>query len=185
MEAATFGRLDQMLSVIVQGEGPGRAATQPKPIFFETEKITVGKNPGKVVADETGNIYTIARGDYGQTPSKLVKISNNQVETIYPWEISGISSFNNNFILIENGGSNSTIQLFDPISESITSENFIETSSFTTLYNIQYIPEIDKVFVFDANGYTESGQVYEYNASGQYVTEYDCTIIPKKLIYHD
>ena len=52
----------------------------------EVTKITVGKNPGAVITDNSGEVYVIARGDYASIPSRLKRvdpISNTLVGVFY------------------------------------------------------------------------------------------------------
>jgi YVTN family beta-propeller protein len=157
--------------------------------FQEIEKITVGKNPGSVSVDEQGDIYVIARGNYGSIPSRMVKIDaiNNIVSQTFTFNASNIEQMNDHFLVSFYNYSNQTseIRLFNTFTESIVSNSFISTSEITTLYGVFYNSISDKIFCLDAMNYTNSGYVRQYNSSGIYEKSYHVGLNPSKVIFYE
>jgi hypothetical protein len=155
----------------------------------ETEKITVGKNPGSILTDSKGDVYVIARGDYSSIPSRMIRINSvsDIVETIFPFEISGMEKMEDNLVLTykSNGSSLSKIGIFDPIKEVFSTPELISSTNFTTLYGVQYRASNNKIYCFDAMSYTNSGYVKVFSASGIFETSYHVGLNPSKLIFYE
>lgn len=152
----------------------------------ELQRIVVGKNPGAVCADHQGDIYVISRGNYSSIPSRMHRINTttDTKENSFSFDAGGISRMNN-YLLIsyyDQATSNSSIALFDASSEQMVQTNYISTSSMVTLYGVNYATETDKIYCCDANGYTNTGFVHVYNASGQFERTYNVGLNPSKVL---
>jgi YVTN family beta-propeller protein len=138
--------------------------------FQEIQKITVGKNPGTVVTDSGGDIYVISRGNYSTIPSRMVKINSqtDEVETTFSFDASGIEKMGENLLISYYNYSNSTsnIALFDALSEIIVNPTLIDDSQLTTLFGVEYRSSNNKIYCLDAMGYTNTGYVRVFSASG-------------------
>ncbi len=155
----------------------------------EVTKITVGKNPGDIETDSQGDVYVIARGNYSNIPSRMVKINaqTDQVVTTFPFDAGGIEPMGDNFLIsyYNNSTSVSNIALFDAVAETMTNASFIGNAQFTTLYGVQYRPSNQKIYCFDAMNYTNTGYVRIFSSSGTYESSYHVGLNPKKIIFYE
>ncbi len=156
---------------------------------MELEKLTVGINPGSVIRDQAGDVYVISRGDYGAIPSRLYRIDTQQDSVVanFNFDVTSICSFEDNFLIANQDMSSgsSSIGLFDPASESMVNPNYINTTSVSTLYAIQYNPNDQRIYVCDALNYTNTGYVKSFSNTGTYLTEYHVGLIPTKMIFYE
>lgn len=155
----------------------------------ELKKIVVGKNPGSIVTDSNEDVYVIARGNYSTIPSRMIRINSttDSVENRFSFDASGIEKMGSNLLINYHNYSNSTssIALFDAVSETIIEPNFIDITLFTTLMGIHYQPSTNKIYCFDAMGYTNTGYVRVFSSSGSYLTSYHVGLNPSKLLFYD
>jgi YVTN family beta-propeller protein len=152
----------------------------------EVQKITVGKNPGPLSADNVGNIFVIARGNYSTIPSRLVKIEQgtNQTTT-YSFNASNLSKMNDNFLVHSQAGSTSSVKLFNPSSGTIEHENYLDLVNVQTLFNIQYDPTRNQIYCFDAMNYSNSGYVRVFSSNGNYLKSYHVGLNPAKALIYE
>ncbi len=153
----------------------------------ELLKITIGNNPGGLEIDHLGNIYAIARGNYGSIPSRMVKIDpiTNTVVTTYPFDVSSATRMNEKLLLHCVTSSVASIKLFNPITGSIESSSYIDVSGFTTLYNIQFDSNRNQIYCFDAMSYTNTGYIRCYSASGSFLKNIHVGLNPSKALIYD
>lgn len=152
----------------------------------ELGRITVGKNPGMLIADDAGFVYVIARGNYGSIPSRMVRVDLNSFTsyTPYAFDVSAVYPFKDHFIVHAYNYTShaSVVSLFDPVSQAIVSTNFIDASQFTTLYGVFYSTKTDRIYCTDAMNYTNSGYIKQFNSLGQYETSYHVGLNPNKML---
>ena len=158
--------------------------------LLEDKKIVVGKNPGSIVADNQGDMYVIARGNYGSTPSRMVKINtvNDSVESHFSFNASGIEKMNDDFLIsyFDYSTNQSTIALFNTISEQITNANFISTTSIiTTLFGVKYNSYQNKIYCLDGMGYSSTGYVRVFSSHGAYEKSYHVGLNPNSIVFYD
>ncbi|MCF8415895.1 MAG: hypothetical protein K9G40_06605 [Crocinitomicaceae bacterium] len=157
--------------------------------YQEIQKITVGKNPGSVIVDQEGDVYVIARGNYGSNPSRMVRInaSSLAVEEQFPFDALGFSHMNDNFLITFYNYStqSSSVRLFDPLNETLLNSNFINTSDIQTLYGVSYNPYNDKIYCLDAMNFTNTGYVRRYSSQGVYETSYHVGLNPSKILFYE
>lgn len=155
----------------------------------EINKIVVGKNPGAVLADNSGEIYVITRGNYSTIPSRLHRIDpqNETVIEDFTFDIAGMTRMNDQFIFTSTNFSNSNqaIGLFNPQSETVSTSSFIDLSTITTLYGVQYIPQIDAIVCFDAKNYTQTGEVHVFNSNGTFLYKFAAGLNPSSILYYE
>lgn len=153
----------------------------------ELQKIKVGMNPGGVITDSQGDVYVIIRGDFAGVPSRMVRIDtqNDVLAETFTFDATEIYPMNNQFLVSFFNYSNETssIALFDPLTETLTSSNYISTAGITTLYGMKYNPTKNTIFILDAMNYTNSGYVREYSTSGVELTNYNVGLNPTKIIF--
>lgn len=153
----------------------------------EIKKITVGMNPGGVITDSQGDIYAIIRGDYAGVPSRMVRI-NTQTDVLaetFPFDASGLYPMNDQFLLsfYNYSTDESSIGLFDPMTEALVSSNYISTAGITTLYGMKYNPSKNTIFILDGMNYTNTGYVREYSTTGVELKNYHVGLNPSKIIF--
>ncbi|MDC3253110.1 hypothetical protein OAU25_02575 [Crocinitomicaceae bacterium] len=167
----SFPNLDSTVSVI--------------DLFSETEmmKLTVGLNPGAVVSDSQGDVYVISRGDYGQVPSRMIRINTSslQVEETFSFDAIGIAPMDASFLIYDN----SSIGIFDPNTEQMTQVNNFDLSNVTTLYGVSYNPFDGFVYVSDAMNYTNTGYLRSYTMAGEYQSSFSVGLNPSKVVFYD
>ncbi len=155
----------------------------------EITRITVGKNPGSVQTDPSGEVYVITRGDYASIPSRMHRINPNTHAVVqsFPFDASGISPFNNRFLISYhdfNSGDNK-IALFDPAAETIVNPAYISTSGIQTLYGIYYSSLTNKIYCMDAKNYTVTGQIHVFSNTGTFETSYNVGLNPCKILIYE
>lgn len=152
-------------------------------------KITVGKNPGRMITDNEGDIYVITRGNYGSIPARMVRINTqtDAKEEIFGFDALGIEKMNNHFLVTYFNYNNhqSVIRLFDPESEQLISDQFINASEVETLYGLKYDPIHNKIYCFDAMGFTNSGYLRRYSSTGTYETSFQVGLNPNNIIFYE
>lgn len=155
--------------------------------LMELQKITVGKNPGALEIDLSGNVYVITRGDYSSLPSRMHKINpiNLSVEQSFPFDASGITVFESNFLISYYDFNTSTNQLslFNPLTESVEQVNFMDLSHIETLYGVYFSAQKQQIFVLDANGFTNTGFVRVYSKTGEHITDYKVGLNPNSILF--
>lgn len=155
----------------------------------EIKKITVGKNPGTVVTDSQGDVYVITRGNYSTIPSRMVRINSltDLVETTFSFDASGIEKMGDNLLIsyYNYSTSISNVALFNAFSETISNPSFIDNSYFTTLYGVQYRSSNNKIYCFDAMGYSATGYVRVFSGSGVYETSYHVGLNPNNIVFYE
>lgn len=155
----------------------------------EITRITIGKNPGGVNVDQNGDVYAIARGNYGSIPSRMVRINsiNNTLEQTFTFDASGMERMNEYFLIsfYNYSTESSEIRLFNTETESVENNSFINTSNITTLYGVHYNPGNSKIYCSDAMGFTNSGYIRQFSSSGAYEKSYHVGLNPSKIIFYE
>lgn len=149
----------------------------------EITRITVGNNPGGVIADAQGDIYVIARGNYGSIPSRMKRINTttDQLVESFSFDVNGFAAFGSKMLVY----SSNQIHAFDPVLEAIESSNFVDLTGVTTLYGVAYNDKDSYIYVTDAMNYTNTGYVRKYTTSGSFVTSYHVGLNPSKILFYD
>lgn len=153
----------------------------------EIGRIEVGKNPGSIVTDHQGDVYVIARGNYSNIPSRMKKInvSTLSVENSFTFEASGISRMDNKLLISYSSSGTSHVALFNAGTDVIENTSFIDLSNVQTLYNIIYRPSNQQIYILDAMGYTNTGYVRTFSASGNYITSYHVGLNPNSILFYE
>ena len=155
----------------------------------EIQKINVGLNPGRCITDDEGDVYVIARGDYAGIGSKMVRINtvSDHVAGSFELDVSGITKMNDKFLMsyYDFSSGQSSLGLFDPVSDVIVNYSYIDVSGFTTLYGVGFNPYTNTLFISDAMGFTNSGYVYEYSSLGTQMSSYHVGLNPSKFLFYE
>jgi YVTN family beta-propeller protein len=155
----------------------------------ETERITVGLNPGGVTVDDEGDIYVIRRGNYGSIPSRLVRIDgqdHNVIETL-PFDATSLAVMGQKFLVsyFNFSTSQSSVGLFNPLTETMESPDFIDLSQVSTLYGVHYHAGSNRIYCLDAMSFTNSGYVRVFSTAGNYLASYHVGLNPSKIVFYE
>jgi YVTN family beta-propeller protein len=158
--------------------------------FTELKKITVGVNPGKILADNEGDVYVVSRGDYGANPTKLQRINSFNDELVESFnDIQALNfSIRNDTAYIYSFDyitQTSQIKVFDCISEKLISENFItDDTKLTTPFGIDINPANGDIYITDSKSYTVWGDVLCFDKTGKLKFKLrDIGLNPKKILF--
>jgi len=153
----------------------------------ELQKIKVGMNPGGVITDSQGDVYVIIRGNYAGIPSRMVRIDtqNDVLAETFSFDASAIYPMNDQFLIsfYNYTTETSTVGLFNPQTETLTSSNYISTAGITTFYGMKYNLTKNTIFILDAMNYTNSGYVREFSTIGVELNNYHVGLNPTKIIF--
>ena len=140
--------------------------------FKESSKLTVGPNPGKIVAGPDETVYVATRGeDVEAGDYNFVKIdcrtnkvtqSNEKVQNFaIDGEIAYLYNYNYNT-------QTSSIKMFNLKTEETIRENFITDGTvIKTPYGININPYSNNVYITEARDYTTYGDLLCFNQQGQ------------------
>jgi hypothetical protein len=152
-------------------------------------KITVGKNPGKIITDSEGDVYVITRGNYGSIPARMVRINSisDTKEETFSFDALGIEKMNDYFLITyyDYNSQQSAIRLFDPSTELLLEDPFFHADEVQTLYGIKYDPYRNKIYCLDAQGFTNSGYLRRYSASGVFEASFHLGLNPNNVIFYE
>lgn len=141
--------------------------------FTEVKKIIVGMNPGRLHADNQGDVYVVSRGNNGENPYVFQRI--NTVTDDLAQSFIDIQALNfnihNDTAYIYNYDFNkqsSWVKVFDCKTEKLISENFItDGTEPDTPYGIDINPVNGDVYLTDSKSYTVLGDVLCFNKQGK------------------
>lgn len=152
----------------------------------ERKRITVGKNPGNIIATKNDKVYVVTRGNYTTLPPKLHQINTQTLEKEMTYDIQAthLVDFSSSEMIIGLQTNNGVIKVakFNFNSEQVTNQDFISTDDFGILHNMQYSPESKRFFLMDADNYTNSGKIKIYNQNGDFIRSYQVGLNPTKLL---
>ncbi len=156
--------------------------------FTETKKIVVGLDPVKMAADDNGNVFVVANGNYADILPKLVQIDAN-AETVK-------KSIDSNVYLIRVSGdrlyatpgygADQKIIVFNTGDLSVAQSNFItDGTSIATMYGLNIDDETGDVYITDAKDYTSPGEVFCFDKTGVKKFSFSTTpgISPDKVVF--
>jgi hypothetical protein len=151
---------------------------------IELQRIVVGKNPGliKVIGDYA---FIHVRGNYGSVPSKFLRIdlNNLSVSEEIPLNIINFEKMGSELLLAYLENNEPKIGTFDPVSKTFTNPNLISLSGIETLYNMQYNPVNQHIYLVDAKGFTFTGSILEYNSNGTYIRQFNAGLNPNSILF--
>jgi hypothetical protein len=157
--------------------------------FSETNRITIGRNPGSIVHLD-GNIYAVSRGDYVSIPSKLVKI-NAQTKTVTLSQEKNLSSLHVFREKLYATGyffesSSSALHELNPLDFTELSTNLIENLSIQTLYGFEHMEVFgQEVFAFlDARQFIHQGKVIVTDGAFNQLFTFSVGLNPSKIIFN-
>jgi YVTN family beta-propeller protein len=158
--------------------------------FTEIKKITVGVNPGKILADSEGDVYVISRGDYGANPTKLQRINSSTDVLVESFDdIQALNfSIRNDTAYIYNfdySTQTSQIKVFNCKTEQLISDTFItDDTKLTTPFGIDINPANGDIYITDSKSYTVWGDVLCFDRAGKLKFKLrDIGLNPKKILF--
>lgn len=155
--------------------------------FTVQDTFVVGKNPGRVVAHESGNVYVVKRGDYGADPSELVRINTNNGEVTNTGILAnGIYCFENEMLItyLDVSSQNPAIASFDLNSNSIVENNIIDGSQIQALYGASRLSD-GGIVCMDAMGYTNTGYLRFFSSNGDLIKSVNVGLNPNNIIFYE
>lgn len=158
------------------------------PSFTETNRINVGYNPGKILADDQGDVYLVRRGNYGGIVPRLIRINSatEMVEdSLDGYQIGAMEYENNQLFFSYDSGSGTKIGILNTSSETVSNSDWTDISQITTLYGIKVDPNRQKIYLMDANNYSASGDVFVFDMNGNYENKYGVGYLPSSIVILD
>jgi YVTN family beta-propeller protein len=140
----------------------------------EIKKISVTLNPYVIVPDKYGDLYVVSRGNYGDIKMCLQIIDTKTDELKYTFpdlEVLNLAIHGDTAYVYHNdytSGSESGIKLIDVKNEIEISANFItDGTKIETVYGIAVESLTGDVFISDAKGFINTGEVLCFDKSGR------------------
>jgi len=159
--------------------------------FKEIKRITVGDNPGKIQADNRGNVYVVVRDNPNENKSRFVRIDtrNDEVSKVFPMNILNFA-IDDDFAYLysyNHQTKSSAIKVFNLITETVEVENFIaDGTRIQTPFGIAVNPYSKNVYITDAYDYKVKGDVLCFSPDGQLQFRIDNVgINPNTVVFSD
>ena len=170
-------------------EGDSTISVFQLPQLTEISRITVGRNPGKMVFDNAGNLFVVARGNYTTIPPKLVKVDLNSLEIMSSntMDVGGVVFANGKLFVSHYNSSQGTSKLMtvNPNTMMVEQENSIGHLGIQTLFGMQHLQILgqDVLVLSDAKQYIHQGKVIVIDLSGNLLFDYTSGLNPNKTIF--
>ncbi len=159
-----------------------------------TSQIAVGMNPGPLCADNQGNVYVVARGNYGDIAPAVWKIHTNDA-AFYFCEGSDVAC-NGSTLYVLNNYTNwyanpvvsiLTYAAYDVADGSCITDKLLEGQPQPEAPTfIRVNPRDGNVYVgsnASSNDYTSPGYLYRYDVDGKFVAKYNAGVAPCSIIF--
>lgn len=157
--------------------------------FSETRKINVGTNPGKILADDYGNVYVAVRGTIVNGNYKLVKIDT-QTDQVGATIDEAVINFavGKDYLYMYNynySTKSSWVKVYSIPEERTEREQFITDGTVVdTPYGIDVNPYSGNVYITDAYDYQVKGDVLCFNPQGKLIFKLaDVGLNPNKTVF--
>jgi len=156
----------------------------------EVKRIDVGMNPYSIVPDGYGDLYVVSRGNYGDVKSSLKVIDSNtdEVKHTFPniealsLSVEGDTAYV--YYYDYTTGSGSHIMLIDVKNEAVLSTSFIaDGTTITTAFGIAVDRENGDVFISDAKGFVNTGEVVCFDQYGYKKYSFTAGLNPGKMVF--
>ncbi len=136
-------------------------------------RIRVGLNPRRIAADNAGNLYVVASGNYSSVPAKIVKISAASESVLFSADTAvNTIAWHNNKLYVTNDfaytGLSSKVRVLSPADFHNLSGSFITDGTvIQTPYGLDVNEENNDIYITDARDYTSSGMVFCFDQTGK------------------
>ena len=162
--------------------------------FKEEKKIAVAINLLNMAMDRQGNIYVGSRGDYGDTPSDIFIIDDqDHVSAPLGVPVNNMTISGDSLYVISNPWSNynqdyasSGYTIINTATQKVVSQSFITDGTdaqITLPYGIAVNPETKEILVTDAGNYVEPGQLYCFSPEGKFKWKIQTGDIPAHFAF--
>lgn len=135
----------------------------------QIKSIKVGYSPGRIVADNKGNIFVSTMGNYADIKPTIVKASVNSgaLEKVIEGSFGKLLLYNNQ--LFCTGGYNgfAGVRIYNPDNMELINKNFTSGTNITMPYGINIDEENGDVYVTDAIDNSVSGKVFAFDKTGK------------------
>jgi DNA-binding beta-propeller fold protein YncE len=156
--------------------------------FAELKKIAVGTNPYTLMPDLYGDVYVITRGNYGDEPYRLHRISTTNDELVQTLDITALSFtvagdyaylYDYSYSTFE-----AAVKVLDTRTEQLTSEQFIADGTPVAIPNgIAADPVNGNVYIADAVDYSgNTGQLLCFSPQGALRWKMGVGITPRCVV---
>lgn len=151
--------------------------------LIETIKTRI--NSTQLMVDSQNEIYLFSIGNYGSIEPALLRIdaTNHAVISESIWSASAITQVEDWIYYYD--ASLQKIKRYDMLTEVFDASEIIDCNSYETFSGMQFIPELNLLFCFDANGYVNASTVRAYSPAGVFQYEFTAELNTKKMIYND
>lgn len=156
----------------------------------EIKRITVGMNPYKIVADDYGDLYVVSRGNYSNVKMclQIIDSQTDQLKYTFP-DLEALNlTINNDTAYVYYydfiSGSGSKIMILDVKNETLIRSNFITDGTFIeTAYAIAVNKSNGDVFITDAKGFVNTGQVFCFDKHGKKKYAFSAGLNPSYMAF--
>jgi len=152
--------------------------------LVEENKLVVGKNPGdlEVIGNE---LFVISRGNYSSISASLKKLDLNTliISTVSVSNPSILEKMNGKLLIAYQATNTLSLGLFDVNSTNWSTSSFTSLNEIVTLYQVHFEEKNQHLYLFDANGYTNTGRILEYDQNGTFLRNFNVGLIPNSMIY--
>jgi YVTN family beta-propeller protein len=142
-------------------------------------------NCTKMIVDSQNEIYVLSNGNYGSVPSALIRVDAVNHALISETEISITSMTQVGDWIYYYDDVLKSVRKFNMLTEQFETGSLIDCSSYETFSGMQFVPELNLLFCFDAKGYVNSSVVRAYNLSGVLQYEFSTELNTKKIIFNE
>jgi YVTN family beta-propeller protein len=139
--------------------------------FTELKKIAVGMNPYTILPDAHGDVYVITRGNYGDEPYRLHRISTANDELAQTFDIAALSFtvagdyaylYDYNYSTMS-----AAVMVLDTRTEQLSTAQFIADGTPIAIPNGIAVDAVGNVYIADAIDYSGSlGQLLCFSPQG-------------------
>ena len=160
--------------------------------LIEIKKIPVRINPYVIVPDKYGDLYVVSRGNYSDIKMCLQIIDSNTDELKYTFPdievlnlaINGDTAYVYYYDFMS--GSGSHIMIINVKDETVISKNFIsDGTTVETAYGIAVNQLTGDVFITDAKGFVNTGQVICFDKNGKKKYSFTAGLNPGHIAFLD
>ena len=159
--------------------------------FSKTKEYKVGVNPGQIVTNNIGEVFLVSRGNYADVTPVVQKITL-QGEVI-DYEPGSLIAVDRDMLYIVDsqtdwatGKCDVTVKRMNMTDDNME-DKFIAAEDLPAApTNIAVHPVTRDLYVCsdkNANGFAESGWVYQYNYGGQLLNKFNVGIHPYDVIF--
>jgi hypothetical protein len=153
------------------------------PVNYAETKINVGKNPGQLEIINN-SLFVVVRGNYSTILPSLKKIdlASKQIVETYPIQVQLIEKFGDELLIVYLENQVQKLGIFDPESGNWLNSTFIDLSQIQTIYQMHFDEKSEKIYLMDAQGYTNTGKILEFSKTGNKIREFSVGLNPKAIL---